>query len=308
MGRRQLGLASELQRRFDVLGVIEFRRLHQAGHGGRRKVHPLSLRHGKRARIGAHDHDDGNADAVEPGHVGDPRYPHPGHVRAHPRGHVFAVGSRADWIRPRTGVGWAMADERHKPVMRFQSRRQRYCPCRAAAFRHSRRGHGLPGQAGAGIAPIRRGYACVSAIGRPALPARAMIGLKCVVVGTIGAIAAMAPCNVFGRQHADHQAGKPRRIGGRCRCAVDDRRGSDSRSRRRGRCDVSAECAIRCRADSTAVADDIRRSRRHSGPTDCSNRRQKPGPRRSPGTNGCKGEGQTLERHGVSGEQALELD
>ena len=66
-----LRAARELQRLRDVLGVPEFGGLHDARRLRRREGHTFALRDGDRASIGSNDHHHRDADAVEPGHVGD---------------------------------------------------------------------------------------------------------------------------------------------------------------------------------------------------------------------------------------------
>src|SRR4029077_2794181 len=76
MTAADLVIAQELQWQADALAVKGLDGLHDAGGLGMIEIDTLALRDRQRARIGPRHHDDGKADVVEAGDVGDARDAH----------------------------------------------------------------------------------------------------------------------------------------------------------------------------------------------------------------------------------------
>jgi hypothetical protein len=87
----KLRIAAELQWQLDMLGVKEFGCFHEPRSCRGLQIDTLTLRNRKRPRIWAANHNYRDADAVEPGDVGDARNAHSWHQLAH-------TGDRYGWM------------------------------------------------------------------------------------------------------------------------------------------------------------------------------------------------------------------
>jgi hypothetical protein len=119
---REVRAARQLERPIDPLGMKSLDGFHQARGRRRREVESLALGDRDGARVRSADHDHGNADAVEAGHIGDPGDAHRRHQRLHARHGLLRRHQpvRADAVSLAAAVA---ACNRAEPLRLIESRR-----------------------------------------------------------------------------------------------------------------------------------------------------------------------------------------